>query len=82
MPPYRTKLPGLKIVFAFLSAATKLFVLGLLILLSTNELDGIIPIISPGSNISMSSVRFLTAVNVIPDVTTAEVGEEVCLTVN
>ena len=65
-----------------MSAVTKLAVLGLLILLRTKQFVGKIPITSPGSNISILSVRFLTAVNVIPDVTTEEEGDDVLLIVN
>ena len=42
----------------------RLPILGLLILLSTKQLVGRTPINSPFSNTSISSVRFLIAVNV------------------
>ena len=69
-------------VFAFLIAVIKLAILGLLILLRTKQFFGRTPIISPGSNISILSDRFLTAVNVIPDVITAELELLEALIVN
>jgi hypothetical protein len=52
-------------------------------LLSTKQFEGRTPMYSPGLNMLISSVRFLTAVRVIPPVTRdAPLGSDVILNVS